>query len=336
MSQNKLSRIPTWLLWVVGGAVFGIILRIVFGELPRDLRGPMSLAFLVVTPLVIGALTVYGARQTQRSWRFVLFAPWLTVLLMFLGCALALLEGSICIALLAPLFLACSSIGGLVMEVALRTSGHSQSQLRAIAVLPFLMIAVEGKVPLQDRQFEIRRSLHVNAAPETVWKEILSARNIQENELPLSLTHLIGVPKPLEGINVKTSDGEVRYSRWDRGVNFTAKVISRKDNESITWRYTFNESSFPEGSMDEHVEIGGQYFDLGDTTFNLIRLPENKTLLEVVAHYRVTTSINFYAAPAAAILGQDFLHMLLSLYKSRSETAEQRHVAQQIIQAGPP
>lgn len=48
----------------------------------------------------------------------------------------------------------------------------------------------------------------------------------------------------------------------------------------------------------------------------------------LAAHYRVTTRINFYAVPAATILGQDFIATILSLYKDRSERAErENHVA---------
>ncbi|HEY0660485.1 MAG TPA: SRPBCC family protein, partial [Lysobacter sp.] len=127
--------------------------------------------------------------------------------------------------------------------------------------------------------------------------------------------------KPLEGINVRTKDGEVRFSRWERGVNFRGFVTARKENETITWHYVFDDRSFPKGSMDEHVAIGGRYFDLRDTTFRLTPASGGKTRLEIVAHYRVSTSINSYAVPVAAILGRDFLDTILGLYKHRSESA---------------
>ena len=134
------------------------------------------------------------------------------------------------------------------------------------------------------------------------------------------MTHLIGVPKPLEGINVRIGNEEVRFSRWERGVNFRGFVTARKERESITWRYVFDDRSFPEGSMDEHVAIGGRYFVLRDTTFNLVPISGGKTRLEIVAHYRVSTSINAYAVPVAAFLGRDFLDTILGLYKHRSES----------------
>ena len=318
---REAGRPLRWWWWIIAGALLGVILRIVFGALPNSMEGPMSIGFMLGTPFVVGALTVIGAPPERRTVLFLIFAPWAGIGLMLLGCAITLLEGSICLALMAPLFLAVASLGGVLMGVALHFVPGASSRMSAIAVLPLLMLAGEGHAPLPERQVELRRDIVVDASPATIWNQILTARSIQPNELPPSLTHMIGVPKPLEGINVRTDDGEVRFSRWERGVNFRGFVTARKEHESITWRYVFDDRSFPEGSMDEHVAIGGRYFDLHDTTFHLTPTPDGRTRLEIVAHYRVSTSINSYAVPVAAILGRDFLDTILGLYKHRSESA---------------
>ena len=92
--------------WIVAGASYGILLRVLFGWIPESVSnfGVMSSGFMFGAPFVAGAITVYAARGESRSFWFVIFGPWLTVALMLLGCAIALLEGSICIALMAPLF----------------------------------------------------------------------------------------------------------------------------------------------------------------------------------------------------------------------------------------
>ncbi len=324
MTATNSPASDLWWAWIIAGAAFGVLMRVLFGALPPALQGLMSWAFLIGTPFVAGALTVFGARASRPGIGFSLFAPWITVFLMFLGCAVTQLEGLICLALMAPLFFASASLGGVAMRLALRALDRSQSRLMSVAFLPIVMMAFEGYVPLQDRQLEIRRSVHIEASAETVWQEILTARSIRPDELPFSLTHLIGVPKPLEGVNVETVDGEVRFSKWEHGVNFRAAVTERREHEAISWRYIFDEHSFPKGSMDEHVAIGGRYFDLLDTTFLLTPLVDGSTQLEIVAHYRVTTSINFYAIPATKVLGRDFLDTILALYRGRSEESERQ------------
>ncbi len=205
------------------------------------------------------------------------------------------------------------------MAGALRMLKYDPSKLQAIAALPLLLGVVDQHWAMPQANREIRQSIQINAPPEEVWKQLRTARAIQAEELPFSWTHFIGVPRPLEGVNIETDAGEVRFSKWDKGVNFKAIVTDRKDNETITWRYLFDAHSFPPGSMDEHVEIGGRYFDLQQTTFNLKPLGDGSSNLEIVANYRVTSSVNFYAVPAAEFLGQDFIHSILYLYKGRSE-----------------
>jgi hypothetical protein len=320
--KQKASRaIPgggSW-KWTLGGALYGIVIRAMMGVLPHGISGPMSVAFLLVTPFAVGALTIYGTRGTPLSIWARIYRPWGTVALMLLGCALTLMEGAICLAMMAPLFLIISSVGGIAMGVALAYTGPHKSRLKAVALLPFLMMLGEQGVPVQERELELKQSIIVNAPPHTVWQQILTARAIQAQELPFSLTHLIGVPRPLEGINVSEPSGEVRYSKWERGVNFRAVVTSKVEDESITWHYVFDDKSFPKGSMDEHVAIGGEYFALHDTTFKLHKLPGGRTQLDIVTHHRVSTGINFYAIPAATLLGHDFIATILTLYKNRSE-----------------
>ena len=320
-SKQEQKRSYTALTWILAGALYGLLLRVFFGIAPHyfAVDGVMSAAFLVATPIVVGAITVYGRRHVDRSISYMLMGPWATIALMMLGCAVTLLEGSICIALMAPMFLLCGSLGGVIMGLLLNFWELRDTHVGAIAVLPFLMMIAESFAPLVNAETEIRNSVVIDASRQRVWEEIMNAESIQPDELPFSVSHLIGVPKPVEGVNRVTPEGEIRYSRWERGVRFEAIVSRREQYETVRWHYAFDAHSFPEGSMDEHVEIGGKFFGLQDTTFNLRSLPNNQTELELIANYRVSSSINFYAVPAAKLLGRDFVNTILGLYKHRSE-----------------
>lgn len=101
--------------------------------------------------------------------------------------------------------------------------------------------------------------------------------------------------------------------------SFSALVIHEIKDRSITWRYKFTPDSFPKGSLDDHVQIGGQYFNLYDTTFNLVPLSANTTRLEIISHYSVTTGVNFYGVPVTRLIAKDFMSTIVHLYKLRSE-----------------
>ncbi len=293
-------------------------MRLLFEHATYGLR-VVSIAFMLGTPFAIGAITVYGLRHTNPSIDKMIFAPWLAILLALVGSAVTMLEGAICIGLASPLFFIISSIGGLIMGLVLRWSNKGKATLNSILLLPIMLTLVEPAIPQQSKFLEDRAFIEVAASPHRIWGEILNARNIRREELPLNFTHWIGVPRPLEGFNVMTPQGEVRYSKWERGVNFSALVTERIEDRSITWRYKFTPDSFPEGSMDEHVKIGGQYFDLYDTTFNLVPVSENLTKLEIISHYRVATDVDFYGVPVARLIAHDFMSTILHLYKLRSE-----------------
>lgn len=309
-------------IWLLAGALYGLMMRFGFDFLDSASLGPMSLAFLIATPLVVGAISVYGLKDESPPIANMLFFPWLAILFMMLGAAVTLLEGSICIAIMSPLFLGASSVGGLIMGLSLRWFKGKDKKLLSITLFPFALFMGEEYIELPEDNLEIIQTVVVQATPATIWGEILSAKAIQPEELPLSIVHLIGVPKPLEGINVELNGEEIRFSIWEKGVNFRAKVTEKEDLHYIKWRYIFDSHSFPEGSMDEHVAIGGQYFDLQDTSFKLVPLDEKSTELTITAHYRISSSVNFYAVPVSKILGEDFIHTILTLYKKRSEQTE--------------
>ena len=316
-----MKKFANW-IWIFLGALYGVMFRFGFELIPRAMQEPMSLAFLVATPFAVGAISIYGLRNTSLRILDMLFMPWLAVGLMLLGTAITFLEGSICIAIMSPLFLFISSIGGLLMGLALRWRKGKERPLLCVAIIPFLTLWAETYLDLTRSDITLSQTTVVKAQPETIWNEILRAKHIRANELPISITHMIGVPKPKEGINIRVNGDDIRFSVWEKGVHFKAKVINQEPLRFIKWHYIFSEDSFPKGSMDEHVAIGGKYFDLKDTAFKLEPIDEYKTRLTITARYKINSSINFYAVPASKLLGNDFIKTILGLYQQRSETTE--------------
>lgn len=309
-------------LWLLSGVAYGIATRILFGYAPGFFGAPVvSMSFMFGTPFAVGAMVVYGLRGERPSIARMIVAPWLAILLVMLGLAASLLEGAVCLVLGAPLFLLISSLGGLFIGLVLRFSDKGRATLNSLLVLPVVTMFAEPMLPQHARLLEDRVAVDVAAPPQVIWRQILAARDIRPEELPASFTHRIGVPRPVEGVNVTTPAGEVRYSKWERGVSFSAIVTERSELRSISWRYRFDAASFPEGSLDDHVKIGGRFFDLHDTTFVLTPLSERVTKLEIISHYSVTTNLNIYAVPVARFIANDFMSTILGLYKTRSERA---------------
>lgn len=313
------------------GALYGLGMRVMLGlagHLPllsSVLPRPVSISFLVLMPMAVGAIAVYcGDEEERRSLGYQVAAPALDIFI-FLGLtALSFLEGSICIVLAAPVFLLMAVAGGLLMGLVLRLSGAGRGVARCMVALPLLMAPLENAVGSREQVREIKLHTTIHAAPALVWANIKNARDIRPEELGSSWVYAIGVPRPEEGLTEVTPQGEVRWSRWSHGVRFRENILAQIPGRTVLWDFHFDERSVPPGVLDEHVRIGGRYFDLVDTRYDIEPLGGGDCALSLTAHYRVSTGFNAYAALWADAMLRSAGGTVLHFYKYRSETDQVR------------
>jgi hypothetical protein len=308
---------------ILYGALYGILARLIFhGDKSNVITqglSAMTVSFALLAPFAIGAITVYMAeRQMRQSYRFYLFGPWIAVSLFLTGTAMALLEGSICIIMAGPLFLIQGSIGGLVMGICCRMMNRPVRTMQTIAVLPLLLALVEGQIKLPDDIRQVKQSIRIDAPPSVVWQHINFPLDIQPAEMKGGIAYLIGVPYPIEARTLDGRVGGIRHLKWQRGVAFDEKITEWEPQRKVAWTYHFGPDSFPPGSMDEHVVVGGKYFDLVDTSYTLTPLGQG-TQLDVLVNYRVSTNFNWYSGLLAQGLIDNTASTILHFYKVRSE-----------------
>ncbi|MEO8000398.1 MAG: SRPBCC family protein [Arenimonas sp.] len=293
----------------LAGAIYGLLMRLAFG-LPFFLSGEKSTtaseamltSFIVLVPLIIGALTVYFPGDNKRSLFFSVFAPWIPILMFILGTAILLIEGSICIAMAAPLFLVMGSLG----------------VMNSLLLLPLLLGSWERNQTMPVMIEKSDASVWINAKPEVIWHLINNAEAIQPTEMQQGLAYKMGVPYPKSALTVKTDTGRVRKLRWDKGVRFDEPITHWQENRYIRWNYSFPAGAIPPDALDEHVVIGGKYFDLEDTSY-LLTPEKGGTRLSIKVTYRVSTQFNWYANFWGRLLVDDAAHTILAFYKHRAE-----------------
>lgn len=327
---------------VLLGALYGLFMRLVlnFGaQFPVAalwLPEPLSIAFLVLMPLAVGAIAVYcGDEEDRLRLGYQIGAP-ASDIFIFLGLsALTLLEGSICIVLAAPIFLLMAIAGGLLIGLVLRLSGPGRGVARCVVALPLLVAPLENAAGSRDQVREIQLHTTIHADPALVWANIKNARDIRPQELGASWVYTIGVPRPEEGLTEVTPQGEVRWSRWSHGVRFRENILAQIPGRALLWDFHFDERSVPPGVLDEHVRIGGRYFDLVDTRYDVEPLGGGGCALSLTAHYRVSTGFNAYAALWADAMLRSAGGTVLHFYKFRSEADQARlHAAAAAPQGG--
>jgi uncharacterized protein YndB with AHSA1/START domain len=276
-------------------------------------------AFIYLAPLLVGMVTVYLAeRQRRRSWGYYLWAPALANVIFVAGTLVILIEGIICAVLIVPLFAVLGAVGGIVMGAICRLTRWPKHAVYCFATLPIILGSLESRFALPDRVETIERRILIDAPPETVWEQIWNVAPIRPEEVDRGWMYRIGVPLPIAANTKQTPDGLVRRITMGKGIHFDQVVTDWEPNRYVHWTYRFDKDSFPPAALDDHVMIGGYYFDLRTTSYTLVPQGE-RTQLTIRMEYRVTTPFNWYAEPIAKFLVGNFEEVVLNFYRNRSQ-----------------
>jgi hypothetical protein len=304
----------------LAGALVGVALRIVFSGRPNEPFHAMMGAFALLAPVLVAVVTVYVAeRKERRSWAYYFGAAALANMLFITGTLLVLIEGLICAIVAVPLFGLLGGIAGLVTGAICRLTMR-RGLVYCAAALPLLIGSFEQRIPLPNRIDTVTSSRVVAATPERIWAQLLDAPSISAREIDAAWMYRIGAPLPLSAVTERSEPALVRHIAMDRGVRFDQVATDWREPSRVRWTYRFTEDSFPAGALDDHVRIGGDYFDVLDTEY-LLEPEAGGTRLTARMSYRVSTHFNWYARPLARLLVGNFEQAALAFYANRAEAA---------------
>lgn len=307
---------------VIAGALVGLVLRLVYSGNSGYPYNAMMSSFVLLVPVVVGAVTVYVAELTaRRSWAYYFGAAAGANALFVMGTLLVLIEGIICAVLAVPLFALLGGIAGLLTGAVCRWTGWPRQAVYSVAALPLLFGAFEQHVPLPNEIQTVERARIVAASREQIWAQLLTAKQIEPDEIGSAWMYRIGVPLPLSAVTEQRNGELVRHITMGKNVHFDQIAVDFQPARRVRWAYRFGPDSFPAGALDDHVRIGGDFFDVIDTEYTLSDIPAG-TQLQVRMRYRVSTHFNWYARPIAEFLVRNFEHTALAFYARRAEATE--------------
>lgn len=311
----------SWLWPIAAGVLAGLALRFVFSGQPGGPYATMMASFILLAPLVVGAVTVYVAeRQRRRTWFYYFFSAFMANVFCVVGALLVLWEGLICAILIVPLFALFGGLGGLLMGAICRRTNWPGSTLYSFAALPLVLGLLENGLPLPDSFRSVERQVHIDAPPSEVWRYLQNTGPIAPDEVDQGWIYRIGVPLPEIGVTEHSAQGSIRRIRMGKGIHFDQVVAEEQPERYIRWTYRFAPDSVPPRALDDHVAIGGAYFDMLDTSYTLEPSGEG-TDLRIRMRYRVSTQFNWYVVPIADALFGNFEETILDFYRRRSESA---------------
>lgn len=318
MSNNQWLR---YLVAFIAPVLFGLLFRYFFTLQPMaQWYTVMSWSFLVFLPLLLGILTTFLAEEKlilEKKYRFLL--PWIAVLIFALITLTTQQEGWACWIMAAPFFLVASAVGGFIGAwIRLRKGQKGKMYVSLLALMPFLLSPVEHAITLIPAQYEAYTSIDIAAPKENIWPNVTRVRAIAADDDKGWFTRFLGFPRPIRAELNFEGVGAYRKAIFDKGLVFDERVTKYQHLVNMTFSIKANPHEIPAATMDDHIVIGGKYFDVLDGTYALEQLNDSTCRLHLYSHFKMSTSFNSYASIWARWIMQDIQNNILQIIQRRS------------------
>jgi hypothetical protein len=308
--------------WALNGAAvgltYGLSLRLLAGLHVSGFE-VMSLGFIVFMPFALGCVTVYFAelRGRQSLWVWALL-PWVAVGGALAGTLIALLEGWVCVVMFLPIALVLATIGGIAGGLAgrvIRSRRIRAATMACVMVVPFFTASWEKPVFYQLESRQVENVIDIQAPPDVVWRNVERVPTIRKNELPKTWAGRIGFPDPIEATLSHEGVGGVRNASFERGLAFIETVDVWEPERRLAFTIAASKTT----PLDEHVRVGGQYFDVLRGEYRLEPLGNGVTRLHLSSQHRLSTDFNWYARLWTDAVMSDLQWRILQVIKLRCE-----------------
>lgn len=281
----------------------------------------VSLAMLTVTPFVIGVLSIYfGDPEQASNKRYQLYYPWLSILGWSAISLVLAWETLICVLMLLPIYMPLASAGGILggRLVKRRKERRGQTTVACFVFLPFFLAPIEASFEAPTLRDSYTNSIFIDATPEQVWATLPDVRRIDPRELPWTLSHAIGLPRPISATTDRLVVGGVRDLMWEKGVHFQERITLMRPAEVLAYDVIVDEQSMQIAELDTHIVVGDRYFNVESGRYELKEV-DGGTRLALTTSYRMTTRLNWYGRIMADLVLDDLHYSILTVLKNRIE-----------------
>ncbi len=333
--EKRFHKWMPWWLSAAAGAALGCIYRVIFalnGDSAWALL-TMTLGFLILVPLAMGYVAVdqYLRRASDEvEWQDWFFLPWLSVIITMAVSVAVKWEGAICLIFAAPIMLVSAMIGGVLARSLSKRRIRSIPGQLSVLTFPLLAILVESQIAAPPQIRTVETDVMIHAPASVVWSNIKSVRAINSSELPVTWVTRIGFPKPVAATLSYEGVGGVRRASFTGGLVFTETVLQWEPGSDLKFSIHANTDSIPPTTLDEHVTIGGAFFDVLNGEYRLEQRPDG-VLLRLTSQERLSTHLNPYAGVWTDAVMRSIQSQILVVIRERCEAAQRP----QPVEAGP-
>ncbi|MFL0796351.1 MAG: hypothetical protein K6L73_02540 [Cellvibrionaceae bacterium] len=306
------------------GTVYALICAGVFTFAERHSLQTLefvSIAMIVGTPITVGVITVlYGSVEQAGSRFYRLLYPWLSVFGWSVISLVFAWETIICVVMLLPIYLPLASFGGAIGGY-VRVNCCKKTErgvVSCFSVLPLVLGLAEIPINEPTLHNTVVTTVFIDAPIDKVWKSLPSVKDIRKEELPWTLSHFLGIPRPVSAITEELKEGGVRDIWWEKGVHFQERITEIVEPELLAYEVLADQESMEVAELDTHIVVGDQYFEVESGQYSLIKL-DSGTQLTLRSSYRMTTNLNWYGKFWADWVLDDFHYSVLTLLRTRNE-----------------
>ncbi len=303
---------------------YAIMLRLFFGVSNwMELFSVMSISFLFCLPTVVGALAIYfsNLEQVRKLW-YRVFMPWIPILIFLVITLAVALEGWACWLMVLPLFLIAASLGGLLGGYLKMKKQSTKVYISVLALLPLLISPIEAMVGSIPGTYEAYTFIDINASADVIWSNVTRVSEINEAQDKGWLTQALGFPRPVKAELNYEGVGAYREAIFTNGLVFHETVSEYIDQRKMVFSIKAYPHEIPSTTMDAHVVIGGNYFDVLNGTYELEKLNDTTHRLHLYSHFILNTTFNFYASWWAKWIMKDIQNNILQVEKQRAEKGQ--------------
>ena len=280
----------------------------------------MSVTFLFLLPTIVGALTVYlSSHEKAKRYGYRIFAPWIPIFLFLIITLAFAIEGWACWIMILPAFLIAATIGGGIGGYLKTRKKNDKLNISVLLFLPLLIGPVESLIEIIPGTYKAYTYIDINASAEKIWNNVTHVSEIPLEQDKGYLTRLLGFPRPVKAELNFEGIGAYREAIFTKGLVFHETVTEYRDNEKMVFTIKAYPHEIPSTTLDEHVVIGGDYFDVLNGTYELEKLPNGLNRLHLYSHFKMNTTFNFYAGWWGKWIMKDIQNNILQIEKKRSE-----------------
>lgn len=308
----KIIAIPT---------IYALLLRTVFGESTwSGVFNMMSKTFLFLLPSIVGALTVYFSKEEKvRRISYMFIVPWIPIFVFFFITLIFAIEGWPCLLMILPIFLLASSIGGLIGGYFKLKNKDNKLYVSILTLLPLFVSPIENYIGANTTPYRAYTYIDINAPVEKIWDNVTRVKEISKEQDKGWLTNLLNFPRPVKAELNYEGVGAYREAIFTNGLIFHETVTEYVDNKKMSFSIKALPHEIPLTTMDEHLVIGGKYFDVLNGTYELEKLNDKTYRLHLWSNFKLTTTFNFYASWWANNIMKDIQNNILQIEKQRAE-----------------